>query len=566
MDDRAVDFSVMSDEDFRAELARILAASHAERRENQLLYYKPVSASAMAVHESRARVVGVGGGNGSAKTDTALVEVIACATGIFPHSLAHLARSKFRGPINCRVVVQSITTTLYPIILPKLQYWKWSGVSTPGGEKGHWGWVPRWCLKAESWEKSWRDSIRQLTVLCRDPEEPRRVLGESTIQFMAHGQESVDAASGDFHIIHLDEPPSLAMYRESEARTMRVNGRIFLTMTWPDDPSIAVDWLFDEIYEPGMRRERDIEWYDLYTTDNPNLNQDAVSATAAGWSTEMKQVRLFGQPIRFSNRVHPLFDERTQHWCFGCGTTVLFKDNPQAKGIEDRWLCESCGSPHVCEFNHVREFNASDRWPAVFVIDPHPRKPHMFLWAMVDPSDDLWIVADGKESGDCPDTRRTVEGIERDLGLQVATRLIDPNMGRSLSRSNRETTWQDDFAAAGLATTLADDGEAGRRALDNYFKPDIGRWQPRIHIHPRCRDTIFQLKRYVWGDYRNASDRGQKQVPKDKDDDYPSMLKYLANFDPTFRRLHGGWQAVRRPGAPGARNLSPRVIGNTLIR
>jgi hypothetical protein len=38
---------------------------------------------------------------------------------------------------------------------------------------------------------------------------------------------------------------------------MRVDGRLMLlAMTWPDDPSIAVDWLYDEVYEPGKSGQR----------------------------------------------------------------------------------------------------------------------------------------------------------------------------------------------------------------------------------------------------------------------------------------------------------------------
>jgi hypothetical protein len=34
------------------------------------------------------------------------------------------------------VTVESLTTTLEPIILPKLQWWKWTGVDRPGGDEG----------------------------------------------------------------------------------------------------------------------------------------------------------------------------------------------------------------------------------------------------------------------------------------------------------------------------------------------------------------------------------------------------------------------------------------------
>jgi hypothetical protein len=214
--------------------------------------------------------------------------------------------------------------------------------------------------------------------LCRDPQDINRVLGESVIQFMSYDQDPADFASGDYHIVIHDEPPTLAIWRENEARTMRVAGRLFLSMTWPDDPSIPVDFIHDEIYEPGVdEANKEVEWVNLYTTDNPNLNQDAVAKQSASWSDEMRRVRIYGQSIRFSNRVHPLFTDQTQHWCFSCGRTTLPKDNPESIGEYDKLLCTSCNGMKVSSFNHVREFGVSEKWPCVWVVDPHPTKtPH----------------------------------------------------------------------------------------------------------------------------------------------------------------------------------------------
>ena len=324
------EYHALSDDEFRAEFGSFLSLAQEDRKTNQLRYYTPVSATSLAIHESRAKIIGIGGGNRSSKTTTMLVEMVMSMTGVYPDSLKHLARQKFRGPINCRLILESLTTTLYPTILPKLQHFKWNGIDRPGGERGHWGLIPQWCLIGGSWEKSWTDKLRTLRVLCRDPDDLERIVGESTLQFMSKDQDPSDFASGEFHIVGHDEPPTLAIWRESEARVMSVDGRLIVAMTWPDDPAIPVDWIFDEVYEPGMAKERDIEWFDIYTVDNPNIDQEAISARAAGWSTETKNVRLYGQPIRFSNRVHPLFTDHTQFWCFTCGKTTIAKANEGA--------------------------------------------------------------------------------------------------------------------------------------------------------------------------------------------------------------------------------------------
>ena len=539
----------LSDEDIKLKFGELLSLAQNERKDNQLLWYRPVSPTALAIHESKARGLGIGGGNRSAKTTTMLIEIVMAMTGVFPESLKHLAMQKFRGPISCRLVLESLTTTLYPTILPKLQYFKWNGIDRPGGERGHWGWIPKWCLIDGSWEKSWTDKLRTLHVLCRDPENLEHVLGESILQFMSKDQDPTDFASGEFHICGHDEPPTLAIWREDEARVMSVGGRLMVAMTWPDDPAIPVDWLFDEIYEPGVAKQRGIEWFNIYTTDNPNIDQKAVAAQAGAWSTETRNVRHYGQPIRFSNRVHPVFTDMSQFWCFTCGKTCIPKTNPAARAVEDKWACEACGSIQVCEFNHVKDFPATDRWPCVWICDPHPRKPHFFLWAMVDPSDDLWVIADGEVDGDPTEVRKYTLSLESNLAINVVHRCLDPNMALSPASAKRGVNWRDEFDQAGLVCSLADDSHVGRERLNQYLKPDTGRWQPRIHIHRRCAKTIQQLKRHVWQDRKLGSERALLQVPKDKDDDAPACLKYLMNESPSFSRFSNPWKPHHR-GSP----------------
>lgn len=526
------DIKGLSDREFRALASQIVDVQQRDRRENQLLYYQPVNETALKVHESTAKYLGVGGGNGSSKTETCLVHLITMATGVFPDSLSHL-KDQFRGPINIRVVVKSLTTVLTPIILPKFKWWVWTGESAPGGDKGHWGWVPKLNLVGGNWDRSWSEKYRMLKVICRDP-DTGKAIGESTFQFMASSQDAPDFASGEFHYILTDEPSSLAIWRENEARAMRVAGRMLLAMTWPDDPTIPIDWIFDEIYEKGKGDSPDHDWFEMYTTDNPHLDQDAVAVQRKNWSKEMNDVRIFGRPIRFSNRIHPLFTTLSEFWCFSCQTSILPNDGK----------CD-CGSEDIARYCHVAEFDHSGIWPTVFVLDPHPRKPHMFLWAQIDPSDDIWVVAEGEMDGDPLEVRTMVDDLEEGMGLNVVHRLMDPNMGRSPASSTRGVTWQDEFDAVGLRLDLADDSDVGRGRINEYLKPDRDRLQPRLHIHERCHNTIHQMGRYVWDEFKHRETRDLKQQPKDKYSDYPSCLRYLMNSEPTFRMLHGGAQIIQ---------------------
>ena len=548
--DEPVDFSrltakqvnTLPNETFRYVMQEVLKLAQDDRRENNLLYYAPAHDACWQIHESNADVVGAGGGNGSSKTESVIAHIMMLATGVIPDEprIRKAMLPKFRGPVNCRVIVESLTTTLHNVILPKLQWWKWTGLHPQGGDQGHWGWIPKTSLRRGAWEKSWSEKLRTLTVLCRDPEDPDKVMGESTIQFMSHDQDASDFASGDFHHVMFDEPSSNAIWTENQARTMRVDGKMYLAMTWPDDPSIPVDWIFDEVYEKGREgpnKSPHVDWFELDTRNNPHISQQAVSKKMEGWSHEMRTVRIAGQPIRFSNRIHPLFTDLSSWWCFVCGRLIL--------PVEGK--CD-CGSSDICEFNHVEDFEVARNWPAIFVLDPHPRKPHMFLWALVDPADDIWVIQDGESTDDLAEMRADIEDMEESLGINTQVRLMDPNMGRSPASSRREITWQDEFDRAGLMCDLADDSDVGGGRFNEYLKPDPHTLRPRIHFHPRCQSSIYQTKRYVWDDHRRKQEKDLKQKARQKYDDYPTMIKYLLNFEPTFQFLHRGAPIITRTG------------------
>lgn len=505
-----------------------------DRKENALLYYRPVSERAMAIHQCRAKTVGIFGGNRSGKTTTPLVEAVCLATGTIPYSLQDCPEfvAKFKGPIQIRIICESLTTTLHQVMLRKMKWWMWNGYGMPGSSQGHYGWVPKDCLVDGQWEGSWAEKLRTLRLLYRDPTNRSVVDGESTIQFLSKDQDVSDHASGEFHLIIMDEPPSYAIYQESVARVMSLGGRLFVDMTWPSDPSFPCEWIFDEIYD---KKDPNIAVFNLFTTENPNVDQAEISLRASQMSEAEKQVRIYGQPIRFSNRIHPLFTDQAQTWCFGCGKVV----------IADGGKCMTCQMSETVEFSHVESFDVDPRWAVVLVLDPHPRKPHMLSYWAVDPHDDLWCIGEVEISESPMLVKRACDDFQQAHSLPAPSlQLMDPNMGGSPSGTSRETTWQDEFRAVGFDFQLADDSEVGRARINDYLVPDRYTKRPRLHWHPRCVTSRTQFKRYVWDDYRKQDERDQKQKAKTKHDDFPTMLKYLMNSSPNYRMLKGGMSRV----------------------
>lgn len=545
----------MSDEDFNKLFMGLTSAVELDRKENQLEYYKPVSDDALRIHMTPADLVGIGGGNGSGKSESVLAEMIMCATGIFPKHMqekleaeygADWHKLKSAGPMNCRVIIASLTSMLEMTFLPKLKWDDWTGVLPEGGDMGHWGWIPKRCLIDGKWESSWKAKNNLLSFKNFHPitGEER---GTSRIQFMSNDQDAKNMVGNDLQFVMLDEPSTYPVFLENQARTMRGNGRIFLSMTWPDDPTIPVDWIFDEIYEPGQKQSADwkrtgtrptIEWMELKTRDNTHLNQEKVEKQAGRWDKKMQAVRLEGKPIRFSNLVHPLYTgpDNEKHWCF---------DDNQEVYIDSDGKCMSCGNTNTEPFCHTFEFDINQDWPVIYILDPHPRKPHMMQWVAVDPNDNFWQIAE-LELADTPDeTAKQVKILEYELKLNVQLRLIDPNMGRSPSSAReRDVTWQDEFSRCGLHCELASDSSVGRAKVDEWLKPDPDTREPRLYIHPRCVRTIFQMKRFRWDEHKVTQEKDQKQDTKKKDDDYPTNLKYLANRDPVYQEFTNAGRVI----------------------
>lgn len=559
----------LSSDALRALMVDVLGAQQVDRKEHQLLYYKPASERVVAIHQSNARITGIGGGNGSSKTSSALVELVTLATGVIPYSLRGVVdwSKKMRGPIRCRIVVEDLTTVLEPILLPMLRWYHWTGVDAPGGEKGHWGWIPRSSLIDGDWDRSWSEKNRMLRLLYRNPENLEEIQGESTIVFNSYDQRAKNFASGDYHIVLLDEPPPLAIFRENQARTMRVNGRIIMAMTWPDDPAFNVDWIFDEVYErarPGPHKDPQIDWIEISSRENRFIMTESIEAQSARWDARTRASRIEGQPIRFANRVHELFSDEREFWCFACGKRVLLTS-------EDPLTCRECAGNDVVAFQHVEEFELEHSWPVLWVVDPHPRKPHCSIYVAVSPEGDLWQVGEIHAAVDPSTLRVLCDQFESDFRLDVRRRLMDPRMGGQPADAKRERTWLQEFAHAGLPCEPADPSDVGRGLVNEYLKPDFDTRRPRIRIHPRCEQTVLQMKRFMWDDWKTNEDKSQKQTPKPKYDDYPACWRYVMNAKPEFDSLVYGHRVIsasrrtrrgplRAAGSSGRRSRAwPRI-------
>ena len=89
----------VSDEELRQILSSAVRFQQDDVRENQLLYYRPVSKEAEKFHACEANTIAIFGGNGSSKSETSLVDLVISATGIVPnHSKARFTPPNSAAP------------------------------------------------------------------------------------------------------------------------------------------------------------------------------------------------------------------------------------------------------------------------------------------------------------------------------------------------------------------------------------------------------------------------------------------------------------------------------------
>jgi len=537
-------------EAFLEVVEQISAAYESDRSECALAHYTLANPMAAGIHTSRARELAVVGGNRSTKTSSVLAELAIQATGLVPDSLkAVYPREKLRPPIRARVVCNSLTDTLLPIILPKLRFDQWNGVGAPSEGRGHWGWIPRRDLKEGKWESSWSANNRTLYVAVDSTwvgagGAVNTSREWSSIQANSYDQDLTSFVGSSLHLVIHDELPPEAIYRENKLRTLDTRGQIITAFTPPDEVGAgagSVNYFFDQVYEkglPGPEKHPDVETIILHTERNRILSPEAVAELESRLTPQQREVRLYGKFIHLSGVIYPLFTQESSWWCFKCVRKTL----PLGPA------CTHCGSTDVEAYTHVADpFDLPRNWPIVFVIDPHPRKPDMMIWAAISPSDDVYVVEDLAVEGTAADIAKAVREVEDRNRWYPAARLMDPNiMTETNDKLRRGWTIGDAYREVGLHCSPAvDNMNVGIESVREAMKPDRRTRRPRLQFFPRCGATIRAHSRWRWQEWKSR-DRDLKERPDEAHKDPCDCVRYLMADNPTFARFNGGNEIYRR--------------------
>lgn len=531
--------SVLSREEMVTLSAELVEYKKAIKQNQQLELYQPVSPRVFGIHKATTNHVLVSGGNRSSKTDSVLADLVICMTGIVPFSLEDIyPKEKLQCPMRTRIVCESLTNTWAPVIRPKLQWDHWNGRGESGGQFGHWGWIPRRFLRRGKWEDSWSEKERTLTLTCG-----------CTMQVCSYDQEVGDFSGSSLHRVVFDEAPPADIYRENLMRIADTNGQLYFGFTPPDDPGKAMkgSWIY-ELFEKGLTgpsKDPGMTSVLLFTEENKVIDAETLTKITSGLTAVQKETRLRGAFMHLTGRIYPNYSDTTRWWCFTCNAVSMSKRDAG----ESRAACAQCGGDNIVEYCHfVEPFDQAYAWPCIYLLDPHPRKPNMMIWVTIDPSDDWWQIGEMEVDGDPELVKKRVDDFERDLKLNVCARYMDPNMAESAAHNagQRHVSVRREFDQAGLRCALADDAfTVGMKRLRDRIKVDNRTKAPRLHVFNTCHRTNKQIKNYVWAEWsREDGQRDQKAVPIAKEDDFPTLLRYMANAELTFRALKSSGQTL----------------------
>lgn len=210
---------------------------------------------------------------------------------------------------------------------------------------------------------------------------------------------------------------------------------------------------------------------------------------------------------------------------------------------------------------HQQRFPYNYPDPVICILDPHDRKPHHVIWAVVTPDDDLYIHTELSQVCTVEELAKSILRIEKNMmseqtgpdgkkheirtGYRMRRRLIDPNFGRKpLITTGRNMI--EELARAGCpGWAEADDPvDEGHLKVKDYLHYDFTQPisltnKPKLYFHKdRAPITVRQMRSYQYAEWvgKTAEERDPKEAPKDKNSDGPDCVRYLCMSNPHYRR------------------------------
>lgn len=470
------------------ELAEVLAEIEYRKKVNPLSFFEPFPLQKL-FKEAIVRVKAIFGGNRSGKTEEGAEYMLSKCLAT-PNQRCWACAESFPDSVNIQ-------------------------------QRKIWNLVPKNRIKYGHWNEITGFPNRKLLLD-----------NGSIIIFKSYDQGVESFASEDLDIIWDDEEVPYPIFKEQKMRLLDRNGEMIFTMTSTKGVTEFIQETFEDhdvvksqhaplvdMVLPRIAKKDGIEFYFLWTTENPYIDQHRVRHEAQFMTKDEKKARLYGLPINLAGKIYMVFNKNVHILPF-----------------------ELAPTQSVCLFH---------------ILDPHDRKP----WAM------KWIVLHSTGTGYCVDEypnrnfnemlyddktydeyKTIIENKEKTLfkifGVPVIKRIIDPNFGNATRKlaerqgGQSHTTVKKELERRGLffrdGIDAMEDGHLKVREMLNYYEKE-GEivMQPKYFITENCENSIRHLSRYSRKDIMSIDGDMKDSVrPQEKYKDFCDLDRYFWMSNP----------------------------------
>src|SRR3990167_1910053 len=336
-------------------------------------------------------------------------------------------------------------------------------------------------------------------VMCKDG---------STVDVLTNEMAQLAFEGADWDFAWVDEPTQRSKYIAIRRGLVDRGGQCVLTFT-----PIVEPWMKEEIVDHSGKPGHSIESFTVDIRDNL-------------WDIEGKAIQTEERIAEFESVLTEDEKATRLHGRFFHLRGIVYGE--YTPSIHERLVSYQYPDPVIC------------------VLDPHTRKPHHVIWAVVRRDDTLYVDRDLIMPGTLTELALHILLTEQKAGYKMRRRLIDPNFGRTPNLVTGRSVI-DELRRPPYPLYFGesdDDKEAGilkvRDLLHwNAAKPISPLNTPRLFFHPRCEKTIHSIRNYQFEDWRGISkeERDLKEVEKQKDTDGADCIRYLCLNHPTFDRI-----------------------------
>lgn len=434
--------------------------------EPNLYGYKPHEKQ-LAFHNSTKRARLYIGGNRSGKSVGGVVEDLWWVTGRHPYR--KIPDKTIRG----RVIGVDFNNGVKGILLPIFKRWI----------------IPS-DLQHGSWERSWSESDRTLTLA-----------NGNFIEFKSNDQDLDKHAGTSRDFIHFDEEPPRSIFEENLVRLIDVGGSWWITMT----PVQGLTWTYNDLYEPWDKGKRtDIDVIKVSMKDNPHVSAEERLLMLAFLSEDKRAIREEGNYVPKGGLVYPDFMETVHSTLHG-------------------WV-------------------PPRDWLIYHSLDHGFNNPTASLHHAVSPTGDQVITYHEhyKNEMTVKEHAKAILTWEQDTGTRVFLRTGDPAMKQRQAASG--TSIQALYSDEGIYFSLDSvprDVAPGVDKISSYLKvnPNSGRpfWQ--ISDCPNLTRELTQLHWAYYASGKLEDTNNPKETIQKKNDHACDAARYFFTFLPELSAL-----------------------------